>query len=81
MIVCHCQRITDHDIHVAINLIRFADPKTLITPGKVRCTLGKPANCGGCMSLFIQQMRRNPNLEIPIQIKDQTKEEVSYARR
>ncbi|MDE0209764.1 MAG: (2Fe-2S)-binding protein, partial [Boseongicola sp.] len=43
MIVCHCRNITDHDIHSAIDWMRAADPEALITPGRVRRALGKPA--------------------------------------
>ena len=66
MIVCHCRNITDHDIHAAIDWMRAADPATLITPGKIRRALGKPADCGGCMTLFLETMRYSPNLEVPI---------------
>ena len=41
MIICHCQNISDHDIHAAIDWMRAADPETLITPGKIYRALGK----------------------------------------
>lgn len=65
MLVCHCQCITDHDIHAAINWMRAADNKTIITPGKVYRALGKAADCGGCMPLFLSIMRGNHNTEVP----------------
>jgi bacterioferritin-associated ferredoxin len=65
MIVCSCQRITDRDIHAAIDWMRAADPMTLITPGKVYRALGKSADCGGCVRLFVGEMRRNPALRVP----------------
>ena len=65
MIICHCQNISDHDIHAAIDWMRAADPETLITPGKVYRALGKAADCGGCVPLFLGAMRDNPNTEIP----------------
>ena len=65
MIVCHCMSITDRDIHAAIDWMRAADPDTLITPGKVYRALGKAADCGGCLPLFLGTMRRNSNLKIP----------------
>lgn len=65
MMICHCQRITDHDIHAAINWMRAADDKTIITPGKVYRALGKAADCGGCMPLFLSTMRGNDNTEVP----------------
>lgn len=65
MIVCSCQRITDRDIHAAIDWMRAADPLTLITPGKVYRALGKSAECGGCVRLFVAEMRRNVQLRVP----------------
>lgn len=64
MIVCHCMHITDHEIHAAIDWMRAADPDTLITPRKVYRALGKSADCGGCISLFIDTMRRCDSLAV-----------------
>lgn len=69
MIVCHCQSVTDHDIHAAIDWMRAADPETLITPGKIYHALGKAADCGGCMPLFLSTMRQNDNLEVPMHLR------------
>ncbi|MCR8550157.1 (2Fe-2S)-binding protein [Salipiger sp. P9] len=69
MIVCHCQGITDHDIHAAIDWMRAADPQTIITPGKIYHALGKAADCGGCMPLFLKTMRTNDNLEVPMELR------------
>ena len=69
MIVCHCQSITDHDIHAAIDWMRAADPETLITPGKIYHALGKSPECGGCMPLFLSTMRRNEKLEVPMHLR------------
>ncbi|MGD9866011.1 MAG: bacterioferritin-associated ferredoxin [Pseudodonghicola sp.] len=66
MIVCHCMSISDRDIHAAIDWMRAADPDTLITPRKVYRALGKSADCGGCLPLFLDTMRRNSNLQIPV---------------
>jgi bacterioferritin-associated ferredoxin len=68
VIVCHCQRITDRDIHAAIDWMRAADPDTIVTPGKIYHALGKRADCGGCMPLFLTTMRRNRNLGVPPQL-------------
>ena len=57
MIVCHCQCITDQDIRAAVDWMRAADPETLITPRKVYRALGKAADCGGCLPLFLDTMR------------------------
>ncbi len=65
MIVCHCTRITDTEIHAAINWMRTSDPDVLITPNKVYHALGKAPNCGGCMPLFLSTMRGNDNFRIP----------------
>ncbi|OAN72424.1 ferredoxin [Rhodobacteraceae bacterium EhC02] len=69
MIVCHCQSITDHDIHAAIDWMRAADAETLITPGKIYHALGKSPECGGCMPLFLSTMRRNEKLEVPMHLR------------
>ncbi len=69
MIVCSCTSITDRDIHAAVDWMRAADPAALITPGKVRHALGKPADCGGCMRLFLAQMEACDTLEIPMNLR------------
>lgn len=65
MIVCHCAHISDRDISAAIDWMRAADPKTLVTPGKIYRALGKSADCGGCMPLFLSTMQQNENLSVP----------------
>ena len=57
MIVCHCTQISDHEIKAAIDWMRTSDPETIITPGKIYHALGKRADCGGCMPLFLDTMR------------------------
>ncbi|WP_170400673.1 (2Fe-2S)-binding protein [Ruegeria arenilitoris] len=69
MIVCHCTNITDHDIRAAIDWMRTSDAQAIITPGKVYHALGKSADCGGCMPLFLDMMRSNDNLEVPMQLR------------
>lgn len=69
MIVCHCTNISDHDIRSAIDWMRTADPRAIITPGKIYHALGKSADCGGCMPLFLDTMRSNDNLEVPMQLR------------
>ena len=69
MIVCHCQNITDADIDAAIDWMRASDDRTIITPGKVYRALGKAADCGGCMPLFLSVMRQNDNLEVPMHLR------------
>ncbi|MFP5508819.1 MAG: bacterioferritin-associated ferredoxin [Alphaproteobacteria bacterium] len=69
MIVCHCQSITDTDINAAIDWMRAADAHALITPGKIYHALGKAADCGGCMPLFLSTMRQNDNLEVPMHLR------------
>lgn len=68
MIICHCKAITDRDIHAAIDWMRASDPHVLITPGKVYRALGKSADCGGCMPVFLSTMRANKNLEVPAEL-------------
>lgn len=69
MIICQCQSISDHDINSAIDWMRASDPRTLITPGKIYRALGKRADCGDCMSLFLTTMRANPNLKVPAELQ------------
>jgi len=57
MIVCHCMEVTDRDIHAAVHWMRASDPETIITPGKIYRALGKRADCGGCLPLFLDTMR------------------------
>jgi bacterioferritin-associated ferredoxin len=70
MIVCHCMSITDRDIHAAIDWMRASDPQTLITPGKIYRALGKKVDCAGCLPHFIDTMRRNEGLEVPVELRD-----------
>ncbi|NDR57861.1 (2Fe-2S)-binding protein [Aliiruegeria sabulilitoris] len=70
MIVCHCQNISDRDIHAAIDWMRASDPAAIITPGKIYHALGKSADCGGCMPVFLSTMRSNGNLEIPATLRN-----------
>lgn len=62
MIVCHCMGITNHQITAAVIWMRSADPDTVVTPGKIYRALGKRADCGGCMPLFLDTMRNCANL-------------------
>ena len=57
MIVCHCMAISDRDITAAVDWMRAADPATIITPGKIYRALGKRADCGGCLPLFLDTLR------------------------
>lgn len=68
MIVCSCNGISDRDIHAAIDWMRAADRQAIVTPGKVYHALGKRADCGGCMPLFLATMRSSTSLEVPIHL-------------
>jgi bacterioferritin-associated ferredoxin len=68
MIVCHCTGISDADIHTAIDWMRAADPDTIITPGKVYRALGRKADCGGCLPLFMSTMASCPSLGVPAEL-------------
>ncbi|MBY6136980.1 (2Fe-2S)-binding protein [Nocardioides marinus] len=84
MIICHCTHISDHDIRAAINWMRKADPQTIITPGKIYHALGKTADCGGCMPLFLDTMRSSSKLEVPAQLanlREATHREKDHAGR
>lgn len=69
MIVCHCMNITDKDIHSAVDWMRASDEATLITPGKIYRALGKKADCGGCLPLFMKTMQNNANFEVPLELR------------
>ena len=69
MIVCHCTRISDHDIARAIDWMRASDPHVIITPGRIYRALGKAAVCGGCVGLFVDKMRANDNLAVPANLR------------
>lgn len=81
MIVCHCMAISDRDITAAVTWMRAADPATIITPGKIYRALGKRADCGGCLPLFLDTMRGCASLPVatgampqPIPMLRRTKE-------
>lgn len=65
MIVCHCMNITDHDIRAAVDWMRASDAETIVTPGKIYHALGKRADCGGCMPLFLDTMRDCESFGVP----------------
>lgn len=69
MIVCHCMNITDHDIRATVSWMRNSDPATIITPGKIYRALGKRANCGGCMPLLLDTMRKCDSFEVPSNLR------------
>lgn len=69
MMICHCQSITDHDIRAAVDWMRAADPETIITPGKIYHALGKRADCGGCMPLFLATMQTSDKLGVPTNLR------------
>ncbi len=69
MIVCHCHAITDTDIRAAVRWMRAADASTVITAGKVYRALGKRADCGGCMPIFLETMRSDASFEIPADLR------------
>lgn len=62
--------ITDRDIRSAVDWMRQSDPTTIVTPGKVYRALGKRADCGGCMPLLLDTMRRCDSFEVPSNLRD-----------
>ena len=81
MIVCHCTGIRSDDIRSAIDWMRSSDPDTIITPGKVYRVLGKKADCGGCLPLFMNTMAACPNLGVPAELKGMKSREPTLTRR
>ena len=69
MIVCHCMAISDADIRRAVDWMRASDAETIITPGKVYRALGKRPDCGGCLPLFVDTMRKQHTLGVPMQLR------------
>lgn len=69
MMICHCAGISDRDVNAAVDWMRAADPYVVITPGKIYRALGKRADCGDCMKLFVATMRANPNHEVPAELR------------
>lgn len=69
MIICSCSRVSDSDIRDAIAWMRASDPYALITPGKIFRALGKAAECGGCIRLFVETMRKDENLAVPAELR------------
>ena len=69
MIICQCAGISDHDIRAAVDWMRRADPDTIITPGKIYHALGKRADCGGCMPLFLATMRGCDAFKVPMNLR------------
>ncbi|MFP4043113.1 MAG: bacterioferritin-associated ferredoxin [Rhodosalinus sp.] len=69
MIVCHCMNISEDEIRRAVDWMRASDPDTLVTPGKVYRALGKKADCGGCLPLFMNTLESHPATGVPAQLR------------
>ncbi|MCA0273990.1 MAG: (2Fe-2S)-binding protein [Proteobacteria bacterium] len=70
MIVCHCMEIRDSDIRAAVDWMRASDPETIITPGKIYRALGKRADCGSCLPLFMDIMAGCGSLQVPAALQN-----------
>jgi bacterioferritin-associated ferredoxin len=70
VIVCSCTRVSETDIAQAIAWMRASDPYTLITPGKIYRALGKKPDCGACIRLFVERMRADDNLAVPVELRN-----------
>ncbi|MFP4273456.1 MAG: bacterioferritin-associated ferredoxin [Paracoccaceae bacterium] len=70
MIVCHCMNISEDEIRRAVDWMRASDNETLITPGKIYRALGKKADCGGCLPLFMDVMQSCESLEVPTNLRN-----------
>lgn len=69
MIVCHCMGISDRDIRAAVDWMRASDATTVITPGRIYRALGKRADCGSCLPLFLDTMRGCDSLAVPLNLR------------
>jgi bacterioferritin-associated ferredoxin len=65
MMICHCNGLSDRDIHAAIDWMRAADPATVITPARSTARWASAPDCGGCLPLFLATMEANGNLGVP----------------
>jgi bacterioferritin-associated ferredoxin len=70
MIVCHCTNISSQEIDAAIDWIRAADVDVVITPGRIYRALGKSADCGSCMPVFLSVMRANAQHQVPVELQN-----------
>ena len=61
--------------------MRASDPYTLITPGKIYRALGKSPDCGGCIRLFVEKMREDDNLAVPVELRNLRREPRRARRR
>jgi bacterioferritin-associated ferredoxin len=69
MIICSCSGVTDRDIRQTIAWMRTSEPYALITPGKIYRALSKPAECGGCIRLFVERMRSDARMAVPAELR------------
>ncbi len=56
MIICSCSMISAEDVHQAVAALRTKAPYVVLTPGLIYRTLGKRAQCGGCLPLVTKLM-------------------------
>ncbi|ETX27918.1 (2Fe-2S)-binding protein [Roseivivax isoporae LMG 25204] len=61
--------ISDRDIRAAVDWMRAADPHTIVTPGKVYRALGKKADCGGCLPVFMDTLKSCDSFEVPANLR------------
>lgn len=52
MIICSCNRITDHDLRSAMREILGKDAHVIITPGRIVHKLGHKLECARCAALL-----------------------------
>jgi hypothetical protein len=48
--------------------MRASNPYALIPPGKIYRVLGKSAECGGCIRLFVERMRSDARMAVPAEL-------------
>ena len=69
MIVCSCTRVTDTDI---ARRSPGCAPRPLHAdhPRQIYRALGKAPDCGGCIRLFVEKMRADDNLAVPVELRN-----------
>jgi len=54
MLVCSCNRLTDHALGEAAQRLASAPSRRIVTPGAVFRECGARPRCGGCFPLVIE---------------------------
>lgn len=56
--ICTCAEISVEDVRRAVDWMRASDPAAPLTLGRICRILGKTPDCGNCVRLLVETMRR-----------------------